>query len=162
MSCISITNKDNEKIKIKILKQKWQNAEDRKREKKILTRDSIIESDRRMNEVGKTFKGLFKIEEFVTKYKRMYGNTNPHTLKDVDVNYNLDASIRSKFYELSPSSQQHWYRYGTFHDVPQRMLFVNKELAKVNDMFQWKKTTPELIKERFKANLKNNKKIGCI
>jgi hypothetical protein len=91
----------------------------------------------------------FSISGFTKKYIQMHGLVNPYTseMLEPDTTYDLDAAIRGLIYECSPSSNQHWFRYG----VQQKALdvgpwfFVNKQLALINNYFGWNKVTHEQL-----------------
>jgi len=71
-------------------------------------------------------------------------------LEPVDEKYDIAAGIRGIMYETSPSSEQHWFRYG-MQKVREQVapwVFVNKQLAVVNDAFKWKVTTTDMAKAR--------------
>ena len=87
----------------------------------------------------------FTTKKFTQKYIKHFPNINPYTLKEVDDSYDIHAAIRGLMYETSPSSTQHWFRFGTLKHRKQvaPWIFANKNLAEVNNEFQWKSTTPE-------------------
>jgi hypothetical protein len=95
--------------------------------------------------------GGFTIAQITQKYVSMFPNTNPYTLEPIDdPEYDISAAIRGFVYETSPSSEQHWFRYG-YKKIREQVapwIFVNKELAIVNHSFQWKKTTSEIATAR--------------
>ena len=57
--------------------------------------------------------------------------------------YDIEASIRSFVYEMSPSSAQFWYKYGkpTNASIPMGG-FVNRPLAIKNKEYNWKVSKP--------------------
>jgi len=92
----------------------------------------------------------FTTKQFAQLYITRYGNINPYTLEPVDEKYDIAAGIRGIMYETSPSSEQHWFRYG-MQKVREQVapwVFVNKQLAVVNDAFKWKVTTTDMAKAR--------------
>lgn len=92
----------------------------------------------------------FSPKQLVRKYIELNGEINPYTLESVRSDYDIDAAIRGFMYETSPSSQQHWFKYGiqkTRNEVAP-WIFYNKELAMVNNRFDWKVSTPEMSAER--------------
>jgi hypothetical protein len=95
--------------------------------------------------------GGFTITQITQKYISMFPNTNPYTLEPIDdPEYDVAAAIRGFIYETSPSSDQHWFRYG-YKKIREQVapwIFVNKELAIVNNSFAWKKTTSEIVSAR--------------
>jgi hypothetical protein len=92
----------------------------------------------------------FTASECVNKYIEMYGNINPYTLEEVSASYDISASIRGLMYETSPSSEQHWFRYGVrkIREQVAPWIFVNKELAIINNEHGWIKTNSELASAR--------------
>ena len=93
----------------------------------------------------------FTTSQFTKKYISMFPNINPYTLDPIDDDeYDINAAIRGLIYETSPSSEQHWFRYGhqKVREQVAPWIFVNKNLAIVNDTFQWKETTNEIATAR--------------
>jgi len=94
----------------------------------------------------------FTSRQFTDLYIALYGRINPYTtepIADTD-EYDIHAAIRGIMFETSPSSAQHWFRYG-MQKVREQVapwVFVNKQLAIVNDTFNWKVTTSEMAKAR--------------
>lgn len=80
----------------------------------------------------------------------MHGVINPYTLDEVESDYDLEAAIRGFIYESSPSSLQHWFRYGTRKSSAQvsPWIFANKELATINNNYGWKKTDSDMAREK--------------
>ena len=83
-------------------------------------------------------------------YMALHGRLNPYTLEIAPDGYNMCAAIRGFMYETSPSSEQHWFRYGVkkVREQVAPWIFANKELAKVNNEFEWKVSTPEMSAAR--------------
>jgi len=106
-----------------------------------------FEAFNRMVQVGialhKTHLDGFTTAQFVEKFKQMYGNINAWSGVVNPEDYDGDASIRSLIYEMSPSSAQHWFKYGmkknSYQVAP--WSFVNKKLADLNHEYQWMVTT---------------------
>jgi hypothetical protein len=106
-----------------------------------------FEAFNRMIQVGialhKTHLDGFTTAQFVEKFKQIYGNINAWTGVVNPDHYDGDASIRSLIYEMSPSSAQHWFKYGmkknSYQVAP--WSFVNKKLADLNHEYQWMVTT---------------------
>jgi hypothetical protein len=94
----------------------------------------------------------FTAKELANMYITKYGRINPYTLEPVDDNYDIYAAIRGIMEETSPSSAQHWFRFGKQKTSLQvaPWIFVNKELASVNHSFGWKITTKEMASARRK------------
>lgn len=92
----------------------------------------------------------FTPKQLVQKYIELNGEINPYTLEIVSNDYDIDAAIRGFMYETSPSSQQHWFKYGVRKERNEiaPWLFYNKELAIVNNQFDWRVSTPEMAAER--------------
>lgn len=95
----------------------------------------------------------FTATQFTTKYIEMHGRVNPYTCEEVQGTYDIHAAIRGLMYETSPSSSQHWFRYGLKKGTEQvaPWIFVNKELAEVNNRFNWMISSPELKKAQKQA-----------
>lgn len=124
--------------------------EDREREKRNRIHEKEtkrFEAFNRMIQVGialhKTHMDGFTTAQFVEKFKQMYGNINAWSGVVNPDEYDGDAGIRSLIYEMSPSSAQHWFKYGikknSYQVAP--WSFVNKKLADLNDQYQWMVTT---------------------
>ncbi len=122
----------------------------REREKRQRIHDKQtkrFESFNRMVQVGialhKTHLDGFTTAQFVEKFKQIYGNINAWTGDANPEDYDGDASIRSLIYEMSPSSAQHWFKYGmkknSYQVAP--WSFVNKQLADLNHHYGWMVTT---------------------
>jgi len=92
----------------------------------------------------------FTAKQLTDMYIFRYGRINPYTLEAVDEGYDIHAAIRGIMEETSPSSAQHWFRYGIQKSDEQvaPWLFANKQLAIVNNAFGWKITTSEIAKAR--------------
>lgn len=136
----------------RITKENARNAKEELREREKRLRIHAKETQRfeafhRMIQVGialhKTHIDGFTTAQFVEKYKQMYGNMNAWTGDANPDDYDGDASIRSLIYEMSPSSAQHWFKYGikknSYQVAP--WSFVNKQLADLNHEYQWLVTT---------------------
>lgn len=121
---------------------------DREKRRRIHTKETQrFEAFNRMIQVGialhKTHIDGFTTGQFVEKYKQVYGNMNAWTGEVNPDGYDGDAGIRSLIYEMSPSSAQHWFKYGmkknSYQVAP--WSFVNKQLADLNHQYQWMVTT---------------------
>jgi hypothetical protein len=99
---------------------------------------------------NQTYPDGFTAKQLTELYIGQYGQISPYTLEEVDKDYDISASIRGIMEETSPSSAQHWFRYGCQKSEEQvaPWLFANKQLAIVNNNFGWKKTTSEMAKAR--------------
>ena len=113
------------------------------------------ESILKLIQVAKKLKKLNKkrgytISDIVETYIDIHGKINPYSLEPVLEDYDLDAAIRGIVYESSPSSLQHWFRYGERRSSAQisPWIFANKELAIINNKFDWRKTSSEMAKEK--------------
>lgn len=104
--------------------------------------------------------GGFTAKQLTELYIKENGTINPYNLERVDANYDISAAIRGIMEETSPSSTQHWFRYGQQKSAEEvaPWLFVNKQLAIVNNLYEWKKTTSEIAKARSEARRQNNGK----
>jgi len=133
-------------------KENARNAKEAQREREKRQRIHEKETKRfeafnRMIQVGialhKTHMDGFTTAQFVEKFKQIYGNINAWSGVVNPEDYDGDASIRSLIYEMSPSSAQHWFKYGmkknSYQVAP--WSFVNKKLADLNHEYQWMVTT---------------------
>jgi len=130
--------KKRDKLKLKQDKIK------RKRVINIQGKANILFTSHRMNQDG------FTIKEFTEKYIEINGLINPYTCEEVDEKYDIKAAIRGLMYECSPSSCQHWFKYGIKQKkkVTGPWFFGNKELATVNNRYNWNVSNPEIAKAR--------------
>lgn len=144
--------RERTKENARIAKENARNAKAEQREREKRNRNHEKETKRfeafnRMVQVGialhKTHLDGFTTAQFVEKFKQMYGNINAWTGDTNPEDYDGDASIRSLIYEMSPSSAQHWFKYGmkknSYQVAP--WSFVNKKLADLNHEYQWMVTT---------------------
>ena len=85
----------------------------------------------------------FSASIFTNKFREIYGNMNVWTGELNDNDYDTNAGIRSLLYEMSPSSSQHWFKYGIGHKEKEvaKWYFINKSLAILNNKYEWKNTT---------------------
>jgi hypothetical protein len=115
-------------------------------------RNKIFENVRKAGEQAALIRpnGKFTTGDVEEEYKRLYPNINPYTLKQYCGCYDIGAAIRGLMYESSPSSQQHWFQYGYQKNREQvaPWLFANKNLASVNNDFNWKQTTSVIATAR--------------
>ena len=126
---------------------KEEQREREKRERIHYKETKRFEAFHRMIQVGialhKAHIDGFTTAQFVDKYKQLYGNVNAWSGEMNPPDYDGDASVRSLIYEMSPSSAQHWFKYGlkkySYQVAP--WSFVNKQLADLNDEYQWMVTT---------------------
>jgi hypothetical protein len=121
---------------------------EREKRKRIHEKETArFEAFNRMIQVGialhKTHLDGFTTAQFVEKFKQIYGNINAWSGVVNPDEYDGDAGIRSLIYEMSPSSAQHWFKYGikknSYQVAP--WSFVNKKLADLNHEYQWMVTT---------------------
>jgi hypothetical protein len=137
--------------------------EQREREKRLRIHEKEtkrFEAFNRMIQVGialhKTHLVGFTTAQFVEKFKQIYGNINAWSGDTNPEDYDGDASIRSLIYEMSPSSAQHWFKYGikknSYQVAP--WAFVNKKLAELNDKYQWMITTKGTCRAKSKGTWK--------
>jgi len=103
--------------------------------------------------IHKQYPNGFTTKQFSNFYISQHGRINPYTTEPLDTTdkYDIHAAIRGIMYETSPSSAQHWFRYG-MQKVREQIapwVFANKQIAIVNDSFKWKITTKEIAKARY-------------
>jgi len=131
--------------------------ESRRQQREQLQTRRIQNKEKSIRKMIRTAKALqrecpdgFTPKQLVRKYIELNGEINPYTLEPVDRYYDIDAAIRGFMYETSPSSQQHWFKYGKRMDRTEiaPWIFYNKELATVNHRFDWKVSTREMAAER--------------
>jgi hypothetical protein len=126
---------NNVKKEMKIIEKKNKKSEAKK-----------IREDR-MKEVGEMLMREhphgFSASIFTNKFREIYGNMNVWTGELNDNDYDTNAGIRSLLYEMSPSSSQHWFKYGIGHKEKEvaKWYFINKSLAILNNKYEWKNTT---------------------
>ena len=94
----------------------------------------------------------FTITQCVNEYIKQHGKINPYTLELIEEGskYDISAAIRGFIYETSPSSSQHWFRYG-YKKVREQVapwIFANKELAMINENYGWVATTPGMASDK--------------
>lgn len=146
--------KENARIAREELKER------EKRERIHIKETQRFESFNRMIQVGialhKTHIDGFTTAQFVEKYKQLYGNINAWSGETNPDDYEGDASIRSLIYEMSPSSAQHWFKYGmkknSYQVAP--WSFVNKQLADLNHEYKWLVTTKGTGRSKSKGTWK--------
>ena len=92
----------------------------------------------------------FTSKNVTDAYIERFGRINPYTLEIAPSSYDVCAAIRGYMYESSPSSLQHWFKYGKQYGDMQvaPWLFINKELAIVNDNNSWKTSSAETCSAR--------------
>jgi len=127
---------------------------EKEKEKYEIKDRSLSVMFRTAKQVEAIYPNGFTTKQFCDKYIQFNGRINPYSLEEVDYEYDLCAAIRGFMYETSPSSEQHWFRYG-MKKVRQQVapwIFANKKLAIVNDSFGWKdvKSNPEILSARRK------------
>ena len=111
---------------------------------------SILNMKQIAKELNQTYPEGFTPKQLTDLYINTYGNISPYTLEPVNIDYDISAAIRGIMEEMSPSSCQHWFRYGAKKDASQiaPWLFANKQLAIVNHSFGWNVTTKEMASAR--------------
>lgn len=126
--------------------QKQRIRAERHRYKYEIKDKSIAKMVQTAKALQREYPGGFTAKQLVKKYIELNGKINPYTLEVVDDKYDISAAIRGFMYETSPSSEQHWFRYGMqkVRDQVAPWLFYNKSLALVNNCFDWKVSTPEM------------------
>jgi hypothetical protein len=138
-----------EKEKAKIVKENDKKEKETKRKRKQeITRFAIGKMLLTASALSQIHPNGFYARDLTNKYVEMHGNINPYTLEAADDKYDTHAAIRGFMYETSPSSTQHWFRYGIkkVREEIAPWIFVNKELAIVNNSFEWKVSTKEMKK----------------
>ena len=101
-------------------------------------------------EVSRRYPNGASMTDITQLYINTYGNINAYTGELCGDAYDVHAAIRGLLGETSPSSTQHWFRYGLKKNRCQvaPWVFVNKELAQANNQFGWKVSSKELILAR--------------
>jgi hypothetical protein len=116
-----------------------------KKNRKIEVRKIIFDRMRRVGEMLMTEAPEgFTAGNMTRKYIEVYGPINVWNGEINSSEYDTDAGVRSLLYEMSPSSAQHWFKYGIGRRSNEvaPWTFVNKSLAIVNNKYEWKTTTP--------------------
>ena len=92
----------------------------------------------------------FRIQDIEDVYIQMHGKINPYTTEPADLGYDVRAAIRGIVYESSPSSLQHWFRFGQRKGTQQicPWIFANKNIAIINNNYGWGKTNEDMIYEK--------------
>jgi hypothetical protein len=115
-----------------------------KNNRKINARKIIFDRMRRIGEMlMKESPEGFTAGNMTRKYIEVYGPINVWNGEINSSEYDTDAGVRSLLYEMSPSSAQHWFKYGIGRRSNEvaPWTFVNKSLAIVNNKYEWKTTT---------------------
>ena len=83
----------------------------------------------------------WSLDDFTALATAILGKINIWTHGINTDNHDDKASIRSLVYEMSPSSCQHWFKYGVRHSsgLNNPICFVNRELANLNSEHGWQK-----------------------
>ena len=132
------------KIEFKNIQKEKKNIE--KKNKKM---DANKTRFNRLKQVGEILMrerpGGFSASILTKKFIEIYGNINVWTGELNDADYNTEAGIRSLLYEMSPSSSQHWFKYGIGRNSNEiaPWTFINKSLAELNNKYEWKATTAD-------------------
>jgi len=93
----------------------------------------------------------YTINNIVEKYIELHGHITPYKMmRLLEDNYDINAAIRAIVYESSPSSMQHWFRYGKRKSARKvcPWIFANKNLAIINNKYNWRKTTNEMTTDK--------------
>jgi hypothetical protein len=93
----------------------------------------------------------YTINNIVEKYIELHGHITPYKMMILlEDNYDINAAIRAIVYESSPSSLQHWFRYGKRKSARKvcPWIFANKNLATINNKYNWRKTTNEMTSDK--------------
>ena len=92
----------------------------------------------------------YHMRDIVEAYIRRFGLINPYTTEPADLGYDVSAAIRGIVYESSPSSLQHWFRFGQRKGTQQicPWIFANKKIAIINNNYGWGKTNENMIYEK--------------
>jgi len=93
----------------------------------------------------------YTINNIVEKYIELHGHITPYKMmRHLEDNYDINAAIRAIVYESSPSSMQHWFRYGKRKSARKvcPWIFANKNLAIINNKYNWRKTTNEMTTDK--------------
>lgn len=146
--------KDQEKLeKRQAVERKRQEARARK-EQQALDRAKKAEARalqkrlkfERMMRLGfwlnEEYPGGFTADQAGSLFIREYGLIAPFTGKPIEDPVAVCAGLRSLISEMSPSSCQQWYKYGSKRRDGEvaPWHFVNKKLAIMNNKLEWAKT----------------------
>ena len=92
----------------------------------------------------------YTINNIVEKYIELHGHITPYKMMRPLEDYDINAAIRAIVYESSPSSMQHWFRYGKRKSARKvcPWIFANKNLAIINNKYNWRKTTNKMTTDK--------------
>ena len=140
--------KEGKKLQ-KIAQQQKMEREEGKFEIRKECISNLINVGQKLEETPTNQEG-YSINVIVEKYIELYGYINPYSLEPVEDTYNIKAAIRAIVYESSPSSLQHWFRFGQkkLSTKVCPWIFANKNLAISNNKFNWRKTTDEMVTDK--------------
>jgi hypothetical protein len=134
------------------IKKKAQEKEEKFNGNYEVSRRSLARMFKAVNECARLFPDGWTTSQFTKNYMEMFPNVHPYTGEelDTDTKYDIKASIRGLMYETSPSSTQHWFRYGLLKKSEEiaPWFCYNKALAVANNIHGWKLTTSDVSIER--------------
>jgi len=149
--------KSQEKKELKSQEKKELKSQEKKEKKELKNRERHeirTSSIRNIIQVAKDaaakYADGFTAKQLTDLYISTRGRLNPYTMKIEDESYDITAAIRGIMEESSPSSVQHWFKYGVRKSAQQvaPWVFANKKLAIVNNIYGWKITTKEFASAR--------------
>jgi hypothetical protein len=128
----------------KVAKEKAFEAKEAKKNEKIKQKKLAWSRMRCVGEMlMNEFPDGFTSCKIIKKYIEVHGHINVWNGQVNGDDYDTGSGVRSLLGEMSPSSAQHWFKYGIGRDSNEiaPWAFVNKRLALVNDKYEWKITT---------------------
>jgi hypothetical protein len=134
-----------EKKKQEARARKEQQALDRAKKSEARALQKRLKFERMMR-VGfwlmEKYPGGFTADQAGSLFIKEYGLIAPFTGKSIEDPVAVCAGVRSLISEMSPSSCQQWYKYGSKRSDGEvaPWHFVNKKLAIMNNELEWAKT----------------------
>ena len=103
--------------------------------------------------LSEKFPDGFSSKHVTEEYLSRHGRINPYTLELSAPSYDIHAAIRGYMYESSPSSLQHWFKYGHAKKDKEvsEWIFANKDLAILNNNNGWNISSSEVCSIRRKC-----------
>jgi hypothetical protein len=145
-----LKNRENQEKKELKNRENQEKKELKNRERHEIRTSSIRNIIQVAKDAAAKYADGFTAKQLTDLYISTRGRLNPYTMKIEDESYDITAAIRGIMEESSPSSVQHWFKYGVRKSAQQvaPWVFANKKLAIVNNIYGWKITTKEFASAR--------------
>jgi hypothetical protein len=152
LKAVEKTKKDGIKLGKELQKRIYQKQMEREEGNFEIKRDAFIKIFKvaEQLDIENPDQG-YSINNIVEKYIELHGHITPYKMmRPIEDNYDIKAAIRAIVYESSPSSMQHWFRYGKRKSARKvcPWIFANKNLAIINNKYNWRKTTNEMTTDK--------------